>query len=68
MASTRRCLSRWRRCPFDDEDWQAKLEELKHDVFHHLEEEEEDVLPIVSDVLSGEKSVELAKRYWEKRG
>ena len=53
---------------FDDEDWQAKLEELKHDVFHHLEEEEEDVLPIVSDVLSAEKSVELAKRYWEKRG
>lgn len=47
----------------DDEDWDDKFEELRHDVFHHLEEEEEDVLPLVGDVLSDEKSRELGAKY-----
>ena len=47
----------------DDEDWDDKFEELRHDVFHHLEEEEEDVLPLVGDVLSDEKARELGAKY-----
>lgn len=49
----------------DADDWEDKLAELRHDVFHHLEEEEEDVLPIVSDVLSQDKARSLASKYRE---
>ena len=48
---------------FDHDEWQAKLAELRHDVIHHLDEEEEDVLPIARDVLTKEKSRALAKAY-----
>lgn len=49
----------------DDDDWEDKLNELRHDVFHHLEEEEEDVLPLVGDVLSDDKARELGAKYRE---
>ena len=48
-----------------NDDWDDKLDELRHDVFHHLEEEEEDVLPLVGDVLSDEKARELGAMYLE---
>ena len=48
---------------FDHDEWQAKLAELRHDVIHHLDEEEEDVLPIAREVLTKEKSRALAKAY-----
>lgn len=46
-----------------DDDWEHKLDELRHDVFHHLEEEEEDVLPLVPDVLTDDKARELGAKY-----
>lgn len=49
----------------DDADWNEKFEELRHDVFHHLEEEEEDVLPLVADVLADDKARELGAKYRE---
>jgi len=51
---------------FDADDWQDKFAELKHDVLHHLEEEEEDVLPIAREVLDAETSRKLAQEYWSK--
>lgn len=48
---------------FDHDAWQDKLAELRHDVIHHLDEEEEDVLPIAREVLSQEKSRSLAEVY-----
>ena len=48
-----------------NDNWDDKLDELRHDVFHHLEEEEEDVLPLVSDVLSDDKARELGAKYLE---
>ncbi|MDF1790303.1 MAG: hemerythrin domain-containing protein [Thalassobaculaceae bacterium] len=49
----------------DADDWEEKLAELRHDVFHHLEEEEEDVLPIVAEVLSKDEARTLAAKYRE---
>lgn len=51
----------------DDPAWHEKLAELRHDVEHHLEEEETDVLPLASDRLSREESASLVRRYQQTR-
>lgn len=51
----------------DDEEWDRKFGELRHDVLHHLDEEEEDVLPLVKDVMPAGRARELASKYRSAR-
>lgn len=51
--------------PKDHERWAVKLEVLEEYTRHHLEEEEEDVFPKVSDVLDEEKRRELGAKFDE---
>ena len=63
----KKVLEQMEELSFDHDECQAKLAELRHDVIHHLDEEEEDVLPIAREVLSQEKSRSLAKAYNEAK-
>ncbi len=43
--------------------WLATAKKLKHEVLHHLDEEEEDVFPMADKTLSESKMTDLAKDY-----
>jgi hemerythrin-like domain-containing protein len=52
-----------------NEEWIAKLNELKQSIDHHVEEEESKIFERARNVLSQEKAEELAQEYVEfKRG
>ncbi len=46
--------------------WINKFKKLKHEVIHHVDEEEEDVFPLASRLISEQRSNELAS-YFEDR-
>ncbi len=46
--------------------WIKKFETLKHDLTHHIDEEEEDVFPMAKKLISGKEAEEMAKEF-EKR-
>ncbi len=48
-----------------DEEWTAKISELKQSIDHHIEEEEGKVFERAQGVLSQEKAEEIAKQYIE---
>lgn len=48
-----------------DENWTAKLSELKQSIDHHVEEEENKVFERARSVLSQQEAEEIAKQYVE---
>jgi hemerythrin-like domain-containing protein len=48
-----------------DENWTAKLRELKQSVDHHIEEEESKVFERARNALSQEEAEEIAKQFIE---
>lgn len=50
-----------------DPDFKAKIEELKEAVEHHVEEEENEILPSVSDSMDEQEMKELAKEFQEAK-
>jgi len=46
-------------CPAGDPTWKAKLSVLKEDVEHHVEEEEEELFPMVAKELGGDRLAEI---------
>ncbi|MFB2897156.1 hemerythrin domain-containing protein [Aerosakkonemataceae cyanobacterium BLCC-F50] len=50
-----------------DPDFKAKIEELKEAVQHHVEEEESEILPSVSDSMDEQEMKELAKEFQEAK-
>ncbi|MBE9227062.1 hemerythrin domain-containing protein [Phormidium sp. LEGE 05292] len=50
-----------------DPEFKAKIEELKEAVQHHVEEEESEILPSVSDSMDEQEMKELAKEFQEAK-
>ncbi|OKH32290.1 hemerythrin [[Phormidium ambiguum] IAM M-71] len=50
-----------------DPNFPAKIEELKEAVQHHVEEEENEILPSVSDSMDEQEMKELAKEFKEAK-
>lgn len=51
----------------DDEDWEATLEDLKEAIEHHVKEEEHQVFPKASKILSKEEAAELGETMAEEK-
>ena len=47
----------------DSPAWMDTAKKLKHEVIHHLDEEEEDVFPMADGVLEDKKLEDLALKY-----
>ncbi|MFB2880467.1 hemerythrin domain-containing protein [Floridanema aerugineum] len=50
-----------------DPEFKAKIEELREAVQHHVEEEESEILPSVSDSMDEQEMKELAKEFQEAK-
>lgn len=48
---------------FDNPGWLARFRKLRHEVEHHMEEEEEDVFASARDVLDDARAIELARKF-----
>lgn len=50
------------------DDWDDRFDELKHDVLHHIEEEEEDAFKLGRAVLSDQVATDLGARMGHIQG
>ena len=48
-------------------EWDAKFQHLRHRYEHHIDEEEEEMFPAASEVLSSAKERELAGVYENRK-
>lgn len=51
----------------DDEEWTAKLKELEQNIAHHVEEEEGQLFPKASKLMSKDEAVELGETLAEEK-
>lgn len=51
-----------------NDDWDDKISELKHDVLHHIEEEEDDAFALGREVLTDSVSADLGARMGQIQG
>ena len=50
-----------------DEEWESKLKELKQNIEHHVKEEEQELFPKASKLISKEEAAELGETIAEEK-
>ncbi|QJB70293.1 hemerythrin domain-containing protein [Parasphingorhabdus halotolerans] len=53
--------------PFDDTGWLTRFKTLKHELEHHMEEEENDIFPPAKEGLSDQRAGELLKIFNDRK-
>lgn len=62
-SGAKKILKKLQRMDAGDEEWMSLLEELKADLEHHIEEEENELFPEAREPLGEERGEEMGARY-----
>ena len=52
----------------DADIWMKKFEKLKHQVIHHVDEEEADIFPVARKLIGTEKADEMTAKFNTRKG